>query len=91
MDVPQDVDLHLENLNKCIATEERKSLLTSIWTKCSKILAKIQEKGVVNGITLILTLLFGIPHWVCPLVTYYRLFPTPIISNYFSFFLDSSK
>jgi len=52
MDVPQDVDVDLKNLNKCIATGERESLLSSLRTKYSKILAKIQEKDVVNGITL---------------------------------------
>ena len=52
MDVPQDVDVDLENLNKCIATAERESLLSSLRMKYSKILAKIQEKDVVNGITL---------------------------------------
>lgn len=52
MDVPQDVDANLENLNKCIVTEEHKILISSLQTKYSRILAKIQEKEVVNGITL---------------------------------------
>ena len=52
MDVPQDVDVDLENLNKCIATAESESLLSSLRMKYSKVLAKIQEKDVVNGITL---------------------------------------
>ena len=52
MDVPQDVDVDLENLNKCIATEEREILLSSLRTKYSRILAKIQEKEVANCITL---------------------------------------
>lgn len=52
MDVPQDVDADLENLNKCIATEEHEILISSLRTKYSRILAKIQEKEVVNGITL---------------------------------------
>ena len=52
MDVPQDVEVDLENLNKCIETAERETLLSSLQIKYSKILAKIQEKEVVNGITL---------------------------------------
>lgn len=52
MDVPQDVDADLENLNKCIATEEHETLISSLRTKYSRILAKIQEKEVINGITL---------------------------------------
>ena len=52
MDVRQDVDVNLENLNKCIATSECECLLSSLQMKYSKILAQIQEKDVVNGITL---------------------------------------
>ena len=47
MDVLQDVDVNLENLNKCIATSECESLLSSLRMKYSKILAQIQEKDVV--------------------------------------------
>ena len=45
MDVLQDVDVNLENLNKCIATSECESLLSSLRMKYSKIL--IQEKDFV--------------------------------------------
>ena len=46
MDALQDVDVNLENLNKCIATSECESLLSSLRMKYSKILAQIQEKGI---------------------------------------------